>query len=396
MNKIDPMDNDIEHVMIFDTTMRDGEQSPGASMTGEEKIILARQLERLGVDIIEAGFPAASKGDFAAVVSVAKEIKTCTVAALARCNEKDISRAIDSLKDAIHPRLHVFISTSPLHREFKLKMTKEKVKETMIKGIKQAKEFTPDVEFSPEDGARTEIPYLLEIIEAAIDAGATTINIPDTVGYTMPDEFGSLIHTVKTQVPNIDQAVISVHCHNDLGMAVANSLAAIKNGARQVECTINGIGERAGNCALEEIVMALHTRRDVFSMHTQINTKELVPTSHMVSEITSMYVQPNKAIVGANAFAHEAGIHQHGMIANPETYEIINPEMVGTKNSLVLGKHCGRHALIDWMEKNGYSTQADMVDLCFRQMKEFADKHKKVSDIDMHNIAMKCRDNALV
>ncbi len=310
-----------KHLKIFDTTLRDGEQSPGASMTAEEKMRIATQLERMKVDIIEAGFPAASPGDFDAVRAIASEIKDSVICGLARANENDINRAAEAIKPARAGRIHTFIATSPIHMQAKLRMEPDAVYEQAIRSVKQARQFTDDVEFSPEDAGRSEIDFLCRVLEGAIDAGATTINIPDTVGYTLPQQFADLIEQLMTRIPNSDKATFSVHCHNDLGLAVANSLAAIMRGARQVECTINGLGERAGNASLEEIVMAVRTRQDQFDCDTKIDSTHIVPASRLVSNITGFAVQPNKAIVGANAFAHEAGIHQDGVIKNRETYE---------------------------------------------------------------------------
>src|SRR5690348_17333317 len=316
-------------LIIFDTTLRDGEQSPGASMNLAEKLEVARALKDLGVDIIEAGFPIASPGDFEAVQAVARQIEGPIICGLARCNAADIDRAWEALRDCPRPRIHVFLATSAIHREFKLKMAKEEIVRRAVESVKMARAYTDDVEFSPEDAARTELDFLSEVVERVIEAGAGTVNIPDTVGYAVPNHFATVIRHLKTHVPNIAKAVISVHCHNDLGLAVANSLAAVMEGARQVECTINGIGERAGNCSLEEVTMALRTRADFFKIGTGIKTEHLYPTSRLVSNVTGMRVQRNKAIVGQNAFAHEAGIHQHGMIMHSETYEIMKPEDVG-------------------------------------------------------------------
>src|SRR2546429_298603 len=334
-----------DHLIIFDTTLRDGEQSPGASMTREEKMRIAKQLERLKADVIEAGFPASSNGDFEAVRAIAQAIKDSTICALARDNEKDIRRAGDALKGAHSGRVHTFIASSPIHMQMKLRMTPDQVLEQAIKSVRLAREYTEDVEFSPEDAGRSEPDFLCRLVEAAINAGATTINIPDTAGYTMPWQFGALIKTLRERIPNSDKAVWSVHCHNDLGMAVANSLASVMNGARQVECTINGLGERAGNASLEGIVMAVKTRKDVFPCTTRIDATQIVAASKLVSGITGFPVQPNKAIVGANAFSHESGIHQDGVLKHRETYEIMRAEDVGwNANKLVLGKLSGRNA----------------------------------------------------
>src|SRR5262245_25940541 len=351
------MATDADRLIIFDTTLRDGEQSPGASMNLAEKLEVARALRDLGVDVIEAGFPIASPGDFESVRTIAREVEGPIICGLARCNELDIDRAWEAVRDAARPRIHVFLATSAIHREFKLQMTPEEIIQRAIDGIKRAKGYLDDIEFSPEDAARTELDFLAEVVEKAIEAGATTVNIPDTVGYAVPNHYAAVIRHLKQNVSNIDKAVISVHCHNDLGLAVANSLAAVMEGARQIECTINGIGERAGNCALEEIVMALRTRGDFFGLRTGINTRLLYPTSRRVAHVTGIQVQRNKAIVGQNAFAHEAGIHQHGMLKHRETYEIMRPEDVGiSKTELVLGKHSGKHALRERIIELGYPT----------------------------------------
>ncbi|MCX7700192.1 MAG: 2-isopropylmalate synthase, partial [Gemmataceae bacterium] len=342
-------------IIIFDTTLRDGEQSPGASMNLAEKLEVAHALKELGVDVIEAGFPIASPGDFEAVQTIARQVQGPIICGLARCNELDIDRAWQAVKDAARPRIHVFLATSAIHREFKLQMTPEEILQRAVEGVKRAKEYCDDVEFSPEDAARTELDFLAEVVERVIDAGATTVNIPDTVGYAVPQHYASVIRYLKQNVRNIDRAVLSVHCHDDLGLAVANSLAAVLEGARQIECTINGIGERAGNCALEEVVMALKTRADFFGLTTGINTRLLYPTSRRVAHVTGLQVQRNKAIVGQNAFAHEAGIHQHGILKHRETYEIMRPEDVGmNKTDLVLGKHSGKHALRERVQQLGY------------------------------------------
>ncbi|MEX0716559.1 MAG: 2-isopropylmalate synthase, partial [Planctomycetaceae bacterium] len=333
-------------IRIFDTTLRDGEQSPGCSMNTEEKLQIAAALVELGVDIIEAGFPISSPGDFDAVQRIARQFgDRTTICALARCRKEDIDRAWEALKDAENTRIHVFLATSSIHREHKLKMDKSQIVATAVEMVKRAAGYCPNIEFSPEDAARTELDFLCEVVEKAIDAGATTVNIPDTVGYAVPKQYGDVIRHLKENVPNIGKAVISTHCHDDLGLAVANSLAGVENGARQVECTINGIGERAGNAALEEIVMALRTRRDYFGCETNIVTTKLFPTSQLLQRITGVPVQRNKAIVGRNAFAHEAGIHQHGILQERTTYEIMRPEDIGyVGENLVLGKHSGRHA----------------------------------------------------
>src|SRR6516162_10086909 len=347
--------SDDNRVRIFDTTLRDGEQSPGASMNMAEKLELARALAALGVDVIEAGFPIASEGDFEAVRAIAAEVTGSAVCALARSNDKDIDRAWEAIQYAQKPRIHVFLATSAIHREHKLRMTPAQIVERAVNSVRRAKSYCPDIEFSPEDAARTELDFLCEVVEAAIEAGATTVNIPDTVGYATPLQYATVIRTLRDRVPNIGRAIISTHCHDDLGLAVANSLAACEAGARQVECTINGIGERAGNAALEEIVMALRTRHDYYGLDTNIKTERLYPVSRMVSKITGLTVQRNKAVVGRNAFAHEAGIHQDGMLKERSTYEIMRPEEVGVpRTDLVLGKHSGRHALRDRVGDLGY------------------------------------------
>jgi 2-isopropylmalate synthase len=377
------------HIYFFDTTLRDGEQSPGNTMNLKEKLLLAKQLEKLGVDIIEAGFPAASKGDFEAVQAIAGVVQNAVVAGLSRALESDIQRTYDAVKGARHPRIHTFIATSPLHMAYKLKMTPEEVYQKAVATVGFAKSLTEDVEFSAEDASRSDLPFLARVIEGVIEAGATVVNIPDTVGYTTPEEYARIINYLKENVSNIDQAVISVHCHNDLGLAVSNSLSAFKAGARQVECTINGIGERAGNAALEEIVMALETRRDFYGFETGINTREIAKTSQLLTSITGVPVQPNKAIVGANAFAHESGIHQHGVLAHKSTYEIMSPEAIGIKsNKLVLGKHSGRHSFVNRLEELGYSLEPDKLKDAFEKFKELADKKKNIYDRDLIAIAM--------
>jgi len=371
-------------IIIFDTTLRDGEQSPGCSMNLSEKLEVARALEALRVDVIEAGFPIASPGDFEAVQAISQEVRGCTVAALARSTEKDIERAGEAVRNAARPRIHVFCATSSIHRKYKLKRAKEEIIRMSVDGVRQAKGYTEDVEFSPEDASRTEPEFLVDVVTATIEAGATTVNIPDTVGYAMPSQFGWLIRYLRERVPNIDQAVISVHCHNDLGLAVANSLEAIRAGAGQVECTINGLGERAGNAALEEIVMALKTRSDFFDADTNIATRRIYPASRLVATITGMHVQRNKAVVGENAFAHEAGVHQHGVLSHRETYEIMRPEDIGVPSSrLVLGKHSGRHALKKRIEAMGYRLADDQLEAVFKRVKVLADKKKDVYDADI-------------
>ncbi len=371
-------------IVIFDTTLRDGEQSPGCSMNLEEKLEVAQALVDLGVDVIEAGFPIASPGDFEAVREIAQSVRGSTICGLARCNDKDIDRAWEALQGAPDARIHVFLATSAIHREFKLKMGKDEIIKRAVAGVQRAKGYCENIEFSPEDAARTEPDFLCAVVEAAIDAGATTVNIPDTVGYATPAHYAGVIKHLVDRVPNIDRAVISVHCHNDLGLAVANSLAAVENGAGQIECTINGLGERAGNCSLEEVVMAMRTRNDYYHTTTRINTPRLVPTSRLVSNITGMQVQRNKAIVGRNAFAHEAGIHQDGMLKERTTYEIMRPEDVGfTATDLVLGKHSGRAALADRAKALGYHLTGDQLQEVFDEFKKLADKKKEVYDADI-------------
>lgn len=382
-----PVAADRPMIRIFDTTLRDGEQSPGASLNTHEKLEIARQLELLNVDIIEAGFPITSPDDFEAVQTIAGTVKNCTVAGLARCTEKDIARAGEAVKGAVSPRIHVFCATSAIHRQYKLKRAEEEIRKLSVDGVKLARSFVDDVEFSPEDASRTELPFLAEVVEAVIDAGATTVNIPDTVGYSTPEHFTRIIQHLRANVKNIDKAIISVHCHNDLGLAVANSLAAVMAGARQIECTINGLGERAGNASLEEVVMAIRTRADVYGVQTRINTKRIYPLSKLVSTLTGIHVQRNKAIVGENAFAHEAGIHQHGVLAHRETYEIMNPEDVGiSSNKLVLGKHSGRHALRDRLRQLGYELDDSRLDVVFSEFKILADRKKEVFDEDLEAI----------
>ena len=372
-------------ILIFDTTLRDGEQSPGCSMNLAEKLEMAHALVELGVDIIEAGFPIASPGDFEAVREISKVVRGGTVVCgLARCNDADIDRAWEALKHAERSRIHVFLATSAIHREFKLRMTTDEIVARAVAGVTRARGYCDNIEFSPEDAARTEHDFLCRVVEAAIDAGATTVNIPDTVGYATPQQMGATIAMLKNRVPNIDRAVISVHCHNDLGLAVANSLSGVESGAGQIECTINGIGERAGNCALEEIVMALRTRHDYYGCDTGINTHRLVPTSRLLSSITGMQVQRNKAIVGRNAFAHEAGIHQDGMLKERRTYEIMSPEDVGfSKTDLVLGKHSGRAALADRARALGFELTGEQLQRVFEDFKLLCDKKKELYDGDL-------------
>ncbi len=390
-----------ERILIFDTTLRDGEQSPGATLNVEEKLTIARQLARLGVDIIEAGFPFASPGDFEAVQRIAEQVGTedgPTICGLARATRQDIEAAANALKPAAHWRIHTFIATSDIHLEYKLRKTRPEVLAIAEEMVAYAKSFTNDVEFSPEDAARSEPEFLYEVLEHAIAAGATTINIPDTVGYTTPSEFGALIRGIKENVPNIDQAIISVHGHNDLGLAVANFLEAVKNGARQLECTINGIGERAGNAALEELVMALHVRRQFYNPYlgrppeseeplTKINTQEIYKTSRLVSNLTGMLVQPNKAIVGTNAFAHESGIHQDGVLKHKLTYEIMDAQSIGVNtNQIVLGKHSGRNAFRTRLRDLGFEMDEQALNKAFIRFKELADKKKDISDRDLEAI----------
>ena len=375
---------DSNRVIIFDTTLRDGEQSPGASMNLEEKRRIALVLEELGVDVIEAGFPIASNGDFEAVREIGRTVRNAAVAGLARAARKDIDRAWEALSGAARPRIHTFISTSPLHMKYKLQMEPEAVHEAIVDSVSYARNLCEDVEWSPEDGSRTEHDFLCRCVETAIKCGARTINIPDTVGYAVPEEFAALIAMLKNRVPNIDKAVLSVHCHNDLGLAVANSLAAVQAGARQVECTINGLGERAGNAALEEIVMALRTRQDAIPYHTGINTEVITKASRLVSTVTGFLVQPNKAIVGANAFAHESGIHQDGMLKHAGTYEIMTPESVGlNRSTLVMGKHSGRHAFKSKLKELGFDLGDNAIEDAFRRFKELADKKKEIYDEDI-------------
>jgi len=377
----------MEYIKIFDTTLRDGEQAAGASMNMEEKLRIALQLEKLGVDIIEAGFPAASEGDFEAVKNIAKNVVKSEVAGLARATEEDITKAWEAVKYANKPRIHTFLATSDIHLKYKLKIDRQEALKRAVWAVKFAKKFTDNIEFSAEDACRTNIDFLCEVVEAVISAGATTVNIPDTVGYITPQEFYEIIKTLKTKVKNINKAVISVHCHNDLGLAVANSLSAILAGARQVECTINGIGERAGNAAMEEIVMALKTRKDFFNFGTKINTKHIYRTSKLVSQITGMIVQPNKAIVGANAFAHESGIHQDGVLKERLTYEIMTPESVGIPQSLlVLGKLSGRHAFKKRVEEMGYELTEEQLNKAFKRFKELCDQKKHLYDEDIDAI----------
>ena len=377
----------MEKVIIFDTTLRDGEQSPGASLGIKEKMEIANQLARLNVDVIEAGFPVSSPGDFEAVKLIASKVKGPIICGLARATRKDIDAAARAIRSARRSRIHVFLATSKIHMKYKLKKAEDEILRLAVWAIKYAKKYVEDVEFSPEDATRTQKDFLSKVIEAAIDAGATTVNIPDTVGYAMPGEFGQLIKEIKANVPNIDKAILSVHCHDDLGMAVANSLAALSYGARQVECTVNGIGERAGNASLEEIVMALNTRKDFFDKKVGVVAQQIYKTSRLVSKLTGIPVQPNKAVVGANAFRHEAGVHQHGILRKKITYEIMRPEDVGVgKTTLVLGKHSGKHAFLDRLKKLGFTLKKAEIDKAFARFKQIADKKKEVFDEDLEAI----------
>lgn len=376
-------------IKIFDTTLRDGEQSPGFSMNLKEKLMMAQQLEKLGVDVIEAGFPIASPEDFEAVKKIGEMCSKSEVCGLCRCNEGDIEAAIKALEKAKKPRIHVFIATSDIHLEYKLKISRDEAVKKAIMAVKMAKQFTDMVDFSPEDATRSDWNFLKEILEEAIKAGADTLNIPDTVGYSTPEEFGALIKFIREEVKGADKVIISTHCHDDLGLAVANSLAGVRNGAGQIECTINGIGERAGNAALEEVVMAMRTRPDLFSESTNINTRQIFTTSKLLSQITGQKVQSNKAIVGRNAFAHEAGIHQHGVLANRLTYEIMRPEDVGVSfNQIVLGKHSGRNALADRLKQLGIEVGKERLDAIFTKFKVLADKKKNIYDEDLIMMAM--------
>lgn len=377
----------MKKVIIFDTTLRDGEQSPGASLGIKEKLEIAYQLQRLNVDIIEAGFPVSSKADYEAVKLISEKIKKPVICALARAKKEDIDIAFKAVKDAKHKSIHVFLATSKIHMKYKLKKAKSEILKQAYELVKYAKTKVEKVEFSPEDASRTEMDFLASVVEAVIDAGATTVNIPDTVGYAIPQEFGSLIAYLKESVPNINKIVISAHCHDDLGMATANSLAALKNGASQVECTINGIGERAGSAPLEEIVMAIKTRKDFYNLYTSINTKELYKTSRLVSHLMGIRIQPNKAIVGKNAFRHESGIHQDGLLKERTTYEIMSPKDVGfTETSLVLGRHSGRHAFQERFKKLGYTLNKKDIEKAFEAFKELAYKKKEIYDEDLEVI----------
>lgn len=373
-----------QRLAIFDTTLRDGEQSPGCSMNLDEKIRMASQLESLGVDIIEAGFPIASEGDFQAVRAVSAECRQATIAALCRTTDEDVARAAEALRQAAHPRIHTFVATSDIHLEHKLRKSRSEVIEMTRRAVTLARSYAEEVEFSAEDATRSDVDYLCEVMAVAVDAGASVLNVPDTVGYTMPTEFTNLVRTVRERVVGDRDVTISVHCHNDLGLAVANSLAAVEAGARQVECTINGIGERAGNASLEELVMAIHVRADRLPFETNIDTTQLYPSSRLLSAIIGFDVQPNKAIVGRNAFAHEAGIHQHGVINNPLCYEIMTPESVGVPaNSLVLGKHSGRHALSMRYVQLGFSLTATELDAAYQKFTKLADRKKRIYDQDL-------------
>jgi 2-isopropylmalate synthase len=386
----DMTNNDtIRRIAIFDTTLRDGEQSPGCSMNLQEKLEVAKRLEKLGVDVMEAGFPASSPGDLEAVKAIAGIIKDCTVAGLCRSLEKDIDAGREALARAASPRIHVFLATSPIHMEYKLKMSPDQVAERAAAAVKYAKKFCSDVEFSAEDASRSDPDFVCRVFGEVIAAGATTVNIPDTVGYAMPGEFASLVRYIREHTPGAERAQFSVHVHNDLGLAVANSLAAIQGGADQIECTVNGIGERAGNASLEEIVMALRVRRDYLRADTRIDTTQIYGASRLVTQVTGVKVQPNKAIVGDNAFAHEAGIHQHGVLANRATYEIMTPESVGiAKNQMVLGKHSGRHAFEDRLKDLGITVDAQTLETVFAEFKNLADKKKVVSDRDIEALVM--------
>ncbi len=373
-----------KQVYIFDTTLRDGEQAPGASLNTEEKLRIAQQLAKLNVDVIEAGFPISSPGDFEAVQTIAREVQGPVICGLARARTADIDRAWEALKEAKYPRIHIFIATSDIHLEHKLRKSREEVLQMAVEAVKYAKQYTSDVEFSAEDASRSDLGYLCEIVEATIDAGATVINIPDTVGYAVPEEFGEFIKGIRQGVKNIDQATLSVHCHNDLGLAVANSLTAVSAGANQVEVAVNGLGERAGNAALEEIVMALYVKNNYFNAGTAIKHDELYRTSRMVSSLTGIQVQPNKAIVGKNAFLHESGIHQDGVLKERTTYEIMNPDLIGVpQENIVLGKHSGRHALKERLSELGYMLADDGLDMAFARFKEIADRKKVISDLDL-------------
>lgn len=374
----------MDNIFIFDTTLRDGEQSPGVTLNVKEKVAIAKQLAKLGVDCIEAGFPIASPGDFESVKAIAESVEGPEIAGLCRANKKDIDRAWEALKGAGKPRLHIFLATSPIHMKHKLNKTNDEVLQMAVEAVKYAKKLTENIEFSAEDAFRSEMDFLCKVVEAVIDAGANVVNIPDTVGYATPEEFGAFIKTIHERVPNIDKAVISVHCHNDLGMATANSLAAMENGARQIEVAMNGIGERAGNAALEEIVMSIYTRQQYYNKKTNINLSEIYRTSKLVSHLSGMQIQANKAVVGANAFAHESGVHQDGVLKERETYEIMNPEMIGIhKSNIVLGKHSGRHAFKTELKKLGFELEGESLQVAFDRFKELCDRKKEISDDDL-------------
>lgn len=376
-----------KRVYIFDTTLRDGEQSPGVSLNVREKLEIAHQLAALNVDVIEAGFPIASPGDFAAVREIAREVRGPVIAALARANKEDIDRAWEALREAERPRIHTFIATSDIHMQYKLKKSREEVLEQAVAAVKYAKQYTSDVEFSAEDASRSDLEFLCKVLEAVIEAGATVVNIPDTVGYAVPHEFGEFIAQIRQRVKGIDKVILSVHCHNDLGLAVANSLAAVLNGAQQVECAVNGLGERAGNAALEEIVMGLYTRQSYFDCETAIKYNEIYRTSRLVSTLTGVPVQPNKAIVGKNAFLHESGIHQDGVLKERRTYEIMNPQLIGlSQSNLVLGKHSGRHALRERLAELGYILSDEELEKAFVRFKNLADRKKEITDLDLEAI----------
>jgi len=377
-----------DHVVVFDTTLRDGEQSPGIALSVHEKVEIAEQLDRLGVDVIEAGFPAASSGDFDGVQAIAESVRGATIAALCRTREQDIERAWAAISGARSPRIHTFISTSPIHREKKLRMTPDQVLAETVRAVAQARALTPDVEFSAEDATRTELDFLVDVFAAAVQNGATTINIPDTVGFAMPQEFVAILDAVRARVPRADEVTWSVHCHNDLGLATANSLSAIRAGARQVEVCVNGIGERAGNTALEEIVMALRTHQPTLGLSTGVDTREIARTSRLVSMLSGYPVQPNKAVIGANAFSHESGIHQHGVLMERTTYEIMNPEDIGlTGSTIVLGKHSGRHAFVDALTTLGLAPSGDALERAFARFKELADRKITLTDADLIALA---------
>jgi len=377
-----------DHVVVFDTTLRDGEQSPGIALSVHEKVEIAEQLDRLGVDVIEAGFPAASSGDFDGVQAIAESVRGATIAALCRTREQDIERAWAAISGARSPRIHTFISTSPIHREKKLRMTPDQVLAETVRAVAQARALTPDVEFSAEDATRTELDFLVDVFAAAVQNGATTINIPDTVGFAMPQEFVAILDAVRARVPRADEVTWSVHCHNDLGLATANSLSALRAGARQVEVCVNGIGERAGNTALEEIVMALRTHQPTLGLSTGVDTREIARTSRLVSMLSGYPVQPNKAVIGANAFSHESGIHQHGVLMERTTYEIMNPEDIGlTGSTIVLGKHSGRHAFVDALTTLGLTLSGDALERAFARFKELADRKITLTDADLIALA---------